>query len=556
MKYDVCVFGGCALDQIYYQKSDGTYDENPNVIAPGGKGANQAVAASRAGARTTIITKLGKDDIGNNILENLRFNMIDTSNVILVDNLENDHSNIYIKIKDKDNEIKRFNGAINSFTESMVDDYKDVLLNSKIIVCQLKTPKKVTEKLINFCYDNNKFLILTPCRPEKLKITDKNNKKLIDKINIITCNKTECETIFETDDIYECVKKYPNKLIVTLGGDGVIYSDGTKVIHMPAIKVDVLDTIGAGDTLNGNLSASLAKGLDLKHALRRATYASAMKVMIKSAQTGMPYSDDLDNFIINNRNKDFNYQEELKYAITIVKKAYEKIKDNNNFIIYEKPNNTLVTEADLLIEKYLVDKIKEKYPNDKFLTEENYHDRELDNRTWIIDPIDGTTHFIKKDGFWGIQLAFYDNNDTRFAIIYLPEKEELYYGAEHNGVYINNNRIFSSPPTPINQSIVEFGGSLHNQKEEKLSILNNLMPKDKLIVSNVLHINTCSISYTNLISGKTDALIMSVDRPWEIMPGQFLCKELNIDIIYLDFDKKLKLITANNELKEIILSKK
>ena len=82
------------------------------------------------------------------------------------------------------------------------------------------------------------------------------------------------------------------------------------------------------------------------------------------------------------------------------------------------------------------------------------------------------------------------------------------------------------------------------------------MPKDKLIVSNVLHINTCSISYTNLISGKTDALIMSVDRPWEIMPGQFLCKELNIDIIYLDFDKKLKLITANNELKEIILSKK
>ena len=119
---------------------------------------------------------------------------------------------------------------------------------------------------------------------------------------------------------------------------------------------------------------------------------------------------------------------------------------------------------------------------------------------------------------------------------------------------MNNNKIFLPTSTPINQSIIEFGGSLHNQKEEKLTILNKLMPKNRLLVSNLLYINTCCLSYTNLISGKTDALIMSVDRPWEIMPGQFLCKELNIETTYLDFDKKLKLITNNKELKEIILS--
>ena len=68
MKYDVCVFGGCSLDQTFFQKVDGSYNEMPDVIAPGGKGANQAVAASRAGAKTTIISRIGNDEIGKKSL--------------------------------------------------------------------------------------------------------------------------------------------------------------------------------------------------------------------------------------------------------------------------------------------------------------------------------------------------------------------------------------------------------------------------------------------------------------------------------------------------------
>lgn len=259
MKYDVCVFGGCSLDQTFFQNMDGSYDERPNSIAPGGKGANQAVAASRAGAKTTIITRIGKDNIGETILENLKFNLVDTSNVDIVEGLQNDYANIYINIKDKDNDIQRVSGAINSFTVDMIEKYKDVLLNSKIIVCQLKVPKEVTEELINFCYENDKILILTPCRPEKLSINEEKNLKLIDKISIITCNRKECQTIFGTDDIESCVKKYPNKLIVTLGSEGLMYFNGERIIKMPAIETDVIDTTGAGDTLNGNLSAFLSE---------------------------------------------------------------------------------------------------------------------------------------------------------------------------------------------------------------------------------------------------------------------------------------------------------
>ncbi len=297
MKYDICVFGGCALDQTFFQNNDGSYKEIPDIISPGGKGSNQAVAAAKAGAKTTIITHIGKDTIGKNILENLITYGVDTSNVEMIDNLSNDYSNIYVNEQTKDYDIKRYVGAINSFTPDMINKYQDVLLNSKIIVSQLKVPKEVTEALIQFCYANQKFLVLTPCRPEKLAISDPKNLELIDKINLITCNKSECQTIFGTPDVESCVLKYPNKLIVTLGSEGLMYYNGQEIIRIPAIETKVVDTTGAGDTLNGNLCAFLASDMPLQEALEKALYAAAMKVTVQSAQAGMPYIDDLEEYI-------------------------------------------------------------------------------------------------------------------------------------------------------------------------------------------------------------------------------------------------------------------
>lgn len=555
MKYDVCVLGGCSLDQTFYQNNDGTYDKVPNTSSPGGKGANQAVAASRAGAKTTIITRIGKDKIGQQILNNLQFNLVNTANVEMIDGLQNDYANIYVQLKDKDNKIERFNGAIDSFTTDLVKNYEHVLLKSKIIVCQLKCPKKVTETLIDFCYDHDKLLILTPCRPEKLSIDDPKNIELINKISIITCNKRECQTIFNTEDVEECVSKYPNKLIVTLGSEGLIFHNGHKIVKMPAINVSVLDTTGAGDTLNGNLSAFLSKGLDLPHALRKSMYAAAMKIMKKTAQAGMPFIDDLEMFITNTRHKKFVYGKELQLALQKVKESYEYIKYNANFEIYTKDNDTLVTDVDLAIERFLINEIKKKFPNDNFVTEENFPDNTLDNRTWVIDPIDGTSHFIKKDGLWGIQLAFYDKEETRLSVIYLPEKQELYYAAKAQGAYLNNDKILpNNTQVPTKQSIVEFCGSIHNKFNEKKIYLEKLMPNGRLEISNILLINSCCVAYTNLVSGKTDALISSVNRPWDIMPGELLCEECGIPIIYLDFDNQLRLVTNNEELKDIIFT--
>lgn len=553
MKYDVCVFGGCSLDMMFYQKADGTYDNYPEMKVPGGKGANQAVAASRAGAKTTIITRIGKDEIGKSIIENLKFNMIDTFHVEMIDGLKNDYSNIKINLKDKDNEIERFSGAIDSFTPDMIDRYADVLLNSKIIDCQLKVPIEVTEKLINFCYDNDKILILTPCRPQKLCITDPKNKDLIDKISIITCNKKECQTIFNTEDIESCIKQYPNKLIVTLGSEGLIYYNGSKIIKIPAINIKAVDTVGAGDTFNGNLAAFLSKGMSLQNAIRKAMYASAMKIKVKSAQAGMPYLEDLEEFIYTIRNDKFEYGQELLYAIKIVKEANDIIKLNKNFEISTKQDNTLVTNVDVKVEDFLINKIKEKYPNDLLVTEENYPNNKLQDRTWIIDPIDGTAHFIKGLPFWGIQLCFYDKNATKFAVIYLPEIDELYYAAENQGAYINNHPILPKDQVPINQAVVEFGGTLYKELDPKKVYFNKLVKHDKVNVANLLHINSSCVSFTDLASGKVDALITSSHKPWDVMPGMHLCKEVGIKAYPLTFNNNLTLLTNNEEIKNLIL---
>ena len=371
MNYDICVFGGCALDSFYYKNELGEVPEVPSLIVPGGKGANQAVAASRAGAKVTIITKLGKDDKGQKILENLVYNGITTNNVELVEGLQNDCSNIIIDNITKDNEIIRFAGAIDSFTPDMIEKYKNVFLHSKIVVGQMKVPKEVSVELINFCYDNDIPIIITPCRPKRLSICDEGNKELIDKITYITANRSECETIFGIDNIEECVSKYPNKLIVTLGDDGIMYHNGIEIVRVPAVHTEnVVDTTGAGDTFNGNFASFLSRGFNLREAIVKAQYASSMKIQVKGAQDGMPYEDELDKYIVNHLMQDNDYTREFDLAYNAILKANDKIKKKKILNVRVKEDETFVTESDLLIEKMIIDDITDQYPEDNFVTEE------------------------------------------------------------------------------------------------------------------------------------------------------------------------------------------
>lgn len=553
MKYDLCILGGCTLDETYFQNIDGTYNNKPDITVPGGKGANQAIAAARAGAKTVILTKIGNDEKGKMILNNLAQNGVDTSYVEMVDGIENDCTRIKVNINDKDNKKERVTNLIDTFTPDMVEKYKDVILSSKIIVCQLKTKKEVTEALINFCYANNKPVVLTPDCPEKFHFSDIKNKQLYAKVAMIVCNKSECIEMFESDDLTKHIKMFPNKIFVTYGAEGLLYHDGQQFVHLPAIKTDVVDTVGAGDTLTGNLCAFLLAGKDLKTALTEAMYAAAMKITQPTAQKGMPTLEELQLYIKHKTNVDFEYKEELKYALEIVKTAYYTIKNNDTFSIHMRKDNSVITDADIAIEHFLIGKIKEKYPNDQFITEEYKGEKPISNRTWIIDPIDGVTHFINSEGSWGIQLAFYDKKYTKFGIIYIPDRDELYYAAENQGVYLNNKKLEKPLILPLKDAVVEFGGSIANGYEVKEECLARLLNYNEDRVSNILYIKSCCTAYTNLLTNKTSALITAATSPWDVMPGELMCRELGIEITYLDKDKTVKLFTNNQEIKDVII---
>ena len=217
----------------------------------------------------------------------------------MIEGLDNDVANIYVEKRKKDNRIQRIIGAIDSFSLDMIECNKKIILGSKVVVAQMKAPKEFSVALINFCYDNNIPIVITPCTPIKLSINDPGNKELIDKIFLITCNRGECEKIFGTKDIESCIKHYPNKFIVTEGNDGIIYYNGKEIIHIDAPKIDnIEDTTGAGDTFCGNLVANLVVyNNNLYDAIYKAQFAASMKLMKKTAQAGMPYKEELEKYI-------------------------------------------------------------------------------------------------------------------------------------------------------------------------------------------------------------------------------------------------------------------
>jgi ribokinase len=247
---------------------------------PGGKGANQAVAAARLGAEVTMIGCVGEDSFGETILSNLQANGVITEHVEPVTGVES--GTAHIILAEGDNSIVVVKAANDRITPEYVDQAAEVIQAADIVLIQQEIPEETVVHVSELCARYQVPLMLNPAPARPVPSV------VIERAAYITPNEHEAAILFGEGPLGDVLRRYPNKLIVTEGKRGVRYFDGNEEVVVPGYKVEAVDTTGAGDTFNGAFAVALSEGMSMADSLRFANRAASLSVMKFGAQGGMP----------------------------------------------------------------------------------------------------------------------------------------------------------------------------------------------------------------------------------------------------------------------------
>lgn len=253
---------------------------------PGGKGANQAVAAARLGANVTMIGCVGDDYYGEVILANFKENHVNVTNVKPVTGVRS--GTAHIILAEGDNSIVFVKGANDYITPEYVKSVINEIKKAKIVLIQQEIPEETVEYVSEICEEYNIPLLLNPAPARPL------SQDVINRATYITPNEHEATVLFNNLSINAALKKYPNKVFITEGKQGARYYDGEKEILVPSYTVEAVDTTGAGDTFNAALAVALGEGKSIKESLQFANRAASLSVTKFGAQGGMPTREEVE----------------------------------------------------------------------------------------------------------------------------------------------------------------------------------------------------------------------------------------------------------------------
>ncbi|ADM70317.2 Ribokinase [Paenibacillus polymyxa E681] len=250
------------------------------TTVPGGKGANQAVAAARLGADVTMIGRVGDDHFGEQILRNFEENHVYTGYVKPVTHMES--GTAHIVLAEGDNSIVVVKAANNEVTPAYVEEALDVIRSSDIVLIQQEIPSETVVYVSEICAKYQVPLLLNPAPAREV------DDSVIANATYITPNEHEAAIMFKDMSLQEALRKHPNKLFVTEGSNGVRFFDGEQEVLVPTYKVEAVDTTGAGDTFNAAFAVALAEGNSLADSVKFANRAASLSVTKFGAQGGMP----------------------------------------------------------------------------------------------------------------------------------------------------------------------------------------------------------------------------------------------------------------------------
>jgi ribokinase len=272
------------------------------VMAAGGKGANQAVGAARAGGNVTLVARLGKDMFGKNAIADFSKDAINVEFVIEDPKAKSGVALIYVGKKGGENCIAVASGANALLSPADVKRAAKAIRAADILLVQLETPLATVEAAAALAVKAGVRVILNPAPAPARTLP----VKLLRQLSIITPNQTEAEkltgiTVKTTADAAKAADRLLAKgvqtVVITLGGRGsfVATEKGKKLV--PSFKVKPLDTTGAGDIYNGALAVALGEGKALFEAARFANAAGAISITRLGAQPSAPSRKEIESFL-------------------------------------------------------------------------------------------------------------------------------------------------------------------------------------------------------------------------------------------------------------------
>jgi ribokinase len=267
---------------------------------PGGKGSNQAVAAKRAGADVTMITKIGNDPYGGLMID---FYETEGINTDLVFRDEVNSTGIALILVDEntaENTILVVPGACHNITDDDVRSAEVKIKESGMLMVQMEVNMDATYKAMKIAHDNSVGIIMNPAPAQTI------SDEVYEMIDYLTPNETEAEILtgIRTDSIENIKKaaewlyaKGVKNVIVTMGKDGVYIKNNEIEMIVPSYSVKAVDTTGAGDAFNGCLAVALLEGRDVADAARFANAGAALSVMKPGTAPAMPFRNEIDSFL-------------------------------------------------------------------------------------------------------------------------------------------------------------------------------------------------------------------------------------------------------------------
>jgi ribokinase len=264
------------------------------VIAAGGKGANQAVAAARLGAQVIFVACLGTDVFGDQAIAGYERDAIDTSFIVRDPDRASGVALIFVDARGE-NSIAVASGANAHLSAADVELAKDAIANADALLVQLEIPIEAVRRAIELAYQAGVPAILNPAPAQQI------DPGILGQVAITTPNEHEVQVVVGEPNRGRAIDKMleagTETVLVTLGAQGVLWADNRTRRVVPAFTVETLDTTAAGDAFNGGLAYALARGLPLGRAIRYANAVAAISVTRMGAQPSLPTRAEVEVFL-------------------------------------------------------------------------------------------------------------------------------------------------------------------------------------------------------------------------------------------------------------------